>query len=92
MEPERMVRAAFESAAARVDVAPDALTSIRTRVGVRAHRRRVLTVSLAAAAMVAVVVGGVAVALGRGSPVAPPEPGGSSVFRHRNRTFLQTKW
>jgi hypothetical protein len=77
-DQERTVRAALEAAASRVDVAPDALSTIRRRVGVRARRRRVLTVSLAAAAVTAVVASGVAVAVGRGSPVAPPVPGESS--------------
>ena len=75
-EPERMLRAAFEAAAARVDVAPDALPAIRARVGVRARRRRMLTVSLAAAATVAVVAGGVAYALGRPGPAIQPGPSG----------------
>ncbi len=79
-DQERAVRAAFEAAASRVDVAPDALSTIRSRVGVRTRRRRVLTVSLAAAATAAIVAGGIAVAVGRGSPVAPPNPGGSSTI------------
>jgi Immunoglobulin-like domain of bacterial spore germination/Sporulation and spore germination len=78
-DPERSLRAAFEAAASRVDVAPNALPAIRARVGVRARRRRMLTVSLAAAASVAVIAGGVAYALGRPAPVAQPEPAGSSV-------------
>jgi hypothetical protein len=76
-EQEQALRAAFEAAAERVDVAPDALPAIRARVGVRARRRRMLTVSLAAAASVAVVAGGVAYALGRPGPVAQPGPAGS---------------
>ncbi len=78
-EPEQALRSAFEAAAERVDVAPDALPAIRARVGVRARRRRMLTVSLAAAASVAVVAGGVAYALGRPVPVAQPDPAGSTV-------------
>ncbi len=74
--PEQALRAAFEAAAERIDVAPDALPAIRARVGVRARRRRMLTVSLAAAASVAVVAGGVAYALGRPGPGIQPGPSG----------------
>ena len=76
-EPERALRAAFEAAAGRVDVAPDALPAIRARVGARARQRRMLTISLAAAASVAVVAGGVAYALGRPGPVVQPAPSGN---------------
>jgi hypothetical protein len=77
-DPERTLRAAFEAAASRVDVAPDALPAIRARVGRRARRRRTLTASLAFAATVAVIAGGLTFALGRSAPVVHPEPGESS--------------
>jgi hypothetical protein len=78
-DQERTLRAAFEAAAGRVDVAHDALPAIRARVGARARQRRLLTVSLAAAATVAVVGTGVVVALGRPAPDLPPvPPSGSS--------------
>jgi hypothetical protein len=77
-DPERILRGAFEAAASRVDVAPDALPAIRARVGRRARRRRTLTVSLAFAATVAVVAGGLTYALSRPTPVVYPGPADSS--------------
>ena len=79
-DPERTLRAAFESAASRVDVAPDALPAIRAKVGRRVRRRRTLTASLAVAAAVAVIAGGLTFALGRPAPVVQPGPADSSTI------------
>lgn len=77
-DPERALRAAFEARAGRVEVAPDALPAIRARVGTRARQRRALTVSLAAAATVAIVGAGVVFALNRPAQDLPPVQGSSS--------------
>lgn len=81
MNPEDVLREALEARASRVEVSPDALPRIRTRLTTRrAQRRRVLTIGFASLATGA-VASVVAVAIGLGSclPTQPgPVPGGSS--------------
>ena len=81
--PEDVLRQAFEARAGRVEVAPDALRTIRTRVlSRRAHRRRALQLSLASLATgAAATVTAVVIGLGScsGPPTtAPIQPGGTT--------------
>jgi hypothetical protein len=81
MTPEDLLRRALEARADAVEVAPDALPSIRARIAGRAARRRLRLAwsisSLATAAAVTVV----AIVIGLGSCVpstTPPPPGGTT--------------
>jgi len=83
MTPEDVLRQAFEAQADRVEFAPDALGSIRTRVGRRTHQRRFLTMSLAslataAAATATAVVVGLASCVPPDTDTAPLQPGAPS--------------
>jgi hypothetical protein len=79
MNTEDVLRQAFEAQAGRVEVAPDALRSIRTRIlARRRQRRKTLTISLASLATgAAATVTAVLVGLGSCVPQAsaPVQPG-----------------
>jgi hypothetical protein len=78
MTPEELLRRALEARADAVEVAPDALRSIRTRIVEQTGRRRQRLVLSFASLTTAVAVTVIAVVVGLGSCVpstTPPPPG-----------------
>ena len=72
MNPEELLRQAFEARAGRVEVAPDALGTIRRRITGARPRRRALTIGLASLATTAAAVAAtVALALPRDVAMPP---------------------
>ena len=66
MNSDEILREAFAARASQVEVAPDALTTIRTRISASRRRRRTFTVGLASLATAAVAAAAIlVVALGR---------------------------
>jgi hypothetical protein len=75
MNPEDLLRQAFEARAGRVEVAPDALGTIRRRIAGARPRRRALTIGLASLATTAAAVAAtVALALPREVAMPPGAP------------------
>jgi hypothetical protein len=82
MNPEDLLRQAFEARAGRVEMAPDALGTIRRRIAVARPRRRALTIGLASLATTAAAVAAtVALALPREVAMPPGAPTGGSPTR-----------
>jgi hypothetical protein len=75
MRPEEMIREAFTTRANQVEVAPDALSTIRTRIRSGKRRQRVITVGFASLATAAVAAAAVLVVVfGRLPLLTHPAP------------------
>jgi hypothetical protein len=80
MNPEELLRRAFEARANTVEVAPDALVTIRRRIAGRRPGRRALTIGLASLATTAAAVAAtVAIALDGPRDLTQPQPPGTAV-------------
>jgi hypothetical protein len=75
VNPEEMLRRAFEARAGQVEVAPDALGTIRRRIAGGRGRRRAFTIGLASLATTAAAVAAtVVIALPRETAMPPGSP------------------
>jgi hypothetical protein len=80
MNPEELLRRAFEARTNTVEVAPDALSTIRRRIARRRPARRALTIGLASLATTgAAVAATVALALDGAPDLTQPQPPGTAV-------------
>jgi hypothetical protein len=80
MNPEELLRRAFEARTNTVEVAPDALGTIRRRIARRRPGRRAFTIGLASLATTAAAVAAtVALALEGSRDLTQPQPPGTAV-------------